>query len=135
VPTFSERLSELIANKDVTKRALAKGIDVSERLIQYYLSGEKKPNLDTVENMADFFDVSIDYLTGRSDNPAPPARDSDKPEMPPEEMAFFEWVQEHVTGMHFYDFQKAMDDDSWLKGLRLIYEREKGRKPGQKQGE
>jgi len=40
-----------------------------------------------------------------------------------------------VTGMHFYDFQKAMDDDSWLKGLRLIYEREKGRKPGQKQGE
>lgn len=135
MPTFSERLSELIASRNLTKRALANGIGVSERLIQYYITGEKKPNLDTVENMADFFEVSIDYLTGRSDDPTPPTREADKPEVDPADAAFFQWVQEHVTGMHFYDFQKAMEDQSWLKGLRVIYEKEKGRKPGQKQGE
>ncbi len=37
--------------------------------------------------------------------------------------------------MHCYDMQRAMKDHEWLKGLRVVYAKEKGRKPRQKQGE
>lgn len=132
---FAERLNELFERTGTTRRALAHALGVSERMIQYYITGAKDPTAETLVAIADFFDVSLDYLTGRSDDPTPPARDADEPPINPEDMAFFEWVKEHVTGMHFYDFQRAMQDQAWLKGLRVIYEKEKGRKPGQKQGE
>jgi len=134
MPTFGERLKSLRREKKLKQADLAEMLGVSERTIRYYEFNEREPDLSGLHSLADFFEVSIDYLTGRSDDLTPPGRDSDKPDMPPEEVAFFEWVQEHVTGMHFYDFQKAMEDESWLKGLRLVYEKEKGRKPGQKQG-
>lgn len=33
-------------------------------------SGSKKPGFDSLIALADFYDVSIDYLVGRSDDPA-----------------------------------------------------------------
>ena len=38
--------------------------------IQRYEYGERKPAYDVLIALADFFDVSIDYLVGRTDNPA-----------------------------------------------------------------
>lgn len=135
MPTFGERLKLLRKEKGLKQSELANILGVTERTIRYYEFNEREPDLSGLNSLADFFEVSIDYLTGRSDNPTPPTRDEDKPEVDPADAAFFQWVQEHVTGMHFYDFQKAMEDQAWLKGLRVVYEKEKGRKPGQKQGE
>lgn len=132
--SFSERLVDLRKNKGLTQQQLANALEIHTRGLQNYESG-RVPEPSILVKIADFFDVSLDYLMGRSDDPTPPTRDTDKPEVDPADVAFFEWVQEHVTGMHFYDFQKAMEDQAWLKGLRVIYEKEKGRKPGQKQGE
>lgn len=132
---FSERLSELIESKGIMKKSVAEFLGVTYRTINNYENGVREPSIDQLTKLADFFEVSIDYLTGRSDDPTPPTRDADKPEVDPADAAFFQWVQEHVTGMHFYDFQKAMEDQAWLKGLRVVYEKEKGRKPGQKQGD
>lgn len=133
--TFGERLRSLRRERGINQSDFAAQLGVSERALQNYETNEREPKLSFIRECAEYFGVNSAYLVGDSDDPTPPARESDKPEIPPEEMAFFEWVQEHVTGMQFYDFQKAMEDESWLKGLRLIYERETGRKPGQKQGE
>ncbi|MCL2698474.1 MAG: helix-turn-helix domain-containing protein [Oscillospiraceae bacterium] len=32
-------------------------------------SRRSKPNIDTLPKIADYFDVSVDYLLGRTDNP------------------------------------------------------------------
>jgi len=66
---FSVRLRELRASKGVTQKQAAKGIGLAERLYQSYELGEKEPSLGNINKLADFFEVSTDYLLGRSNNP------------------------------------------------------------------
>lgn len=66
---FSERLSRLMKSRGVTQKALAEGIKTSERLIRYYVAGEKKPEYDNLRAMAIFLGTSMDYLGGISDDP------------------------------------------------------------------
>lgn len=71
---FSDRLIELIQSYGITRRELAQSINVSERLLYYYVAGQKSPNMETLIALADFFNVSLDYLVGRTDDPTPPRR-------------------------------------------------------------
>lgn len=48
---------------------LANEIGISLRALKYYSSGEREPSMSTLIALADFFNVSIDYLVGRSDKP------------------------------------------------------------------
>ena len=66
---FSERLIELLERTGTTRRSFANALGVSERMVQYYITGKKIPTAETLISIADFFDVSLDYLVGRSDNP------------------------------------------------------------------
>lgn len=67
---FNERLKTLRFQNGVTQKAIAEGIGVTPGSIQRFEYGTAKPKLDTVVSLADFFNVSLDYLVGRSDNPA-----------------------------------------------------------------
>lgn len=62
-----QRLSELIEEKDVTARevALRGGIDPST--ISKHISGQRSFGTEALISYADYFDVSIDYLVGRTD--------------------------------------------------------------------
>ena len=64
---FSVRLRELRASKGVTQKRAAESMGLSERLYQSYELGEKEPGLGNIVKLADFFEVSADYLLGRSD--------------------------------------------------------------------
>ncbi|NBI09409.1 XRE family transcriptional regulator [Colidextribacter sp. OB.20] len=66
---FSERLHHLRKSKKVSQVALAKEIGVSSRVYQDYEYGKREAQMTTLIRMADFFDVSLDYLTGRTDTP------------------------------------------------------------------
>ena len=66
---FNERLKEVRINRNVTQKQLSIDLHLSERGIQSYELGERKPGLDALLTIADYFNVSLDYLTGRSDNP------------------------------------------------------------------
>ena len=67
--TFSNRLKELRKAKKVTQKMIAESINMSERNYQSLEYGKIKPSYDTIISLADFFDVSTDYLLGRSDDP------------------------------------------------------------------
>jgi transcriptional regulator with XRE-family HTH domain len=131
--TLDSRLLELRKKKGLKQREMAEFMGISLRAWQYYESGEKKPDVDGLTRLADFFDVSMDYLSGRSDDPNPPERG----EVSPEEAEFLKWVDENLEGSFFYDFDKSPEDSKkyMMETLRMVWEREKGRKPGQKQGE
>ena len=65
---FAERLSFLMEESSLSNLKLAKTIGVSDRLIGAWRKGENGPTLISASRIADFFDVSLDYLSGRSDN-------------------------------------------------------------------
>ncbi|MCL2412291.1 MAG: helix-turn-helix domain-containing protein [Treponema sp.] len=67
--SFSDRLKELRKSKKITQKQIAVGIGVSERNYQSFEYGEFSPNQNNLIKIADYFDVSADYLLGRSDNP------------------------------------------------------------------
>ena len=66
---FNERLKEIRIINKITQKQLSIDLGLSERGIQSYELGERKPGLDALIALADYFNVSLDYLTGRSDNP------------------------------------------------------------------
>ena len=55
--------------KGVTQKQVAEGIGITDRQYQYYEYGKQTPSALLLCALADYFDVSIDYLVGRSDNP------------------------------------------------------------------
>lgn len=66
---FSLRLKEIRKSNNVTQKQLAMEINIAERSYQQLEYGKVKPSYDTIIALADYFDVSIDYLVGRTDNP------------------------------------------------------------------
>ena len=69
MPTFAERLRICRQNKGLTQKQMAAFCNVTERHYQVYESGANWPRADGLIALADFFDVSLDYLVGRSANP------------------------------------------------------------------
>lgn len=67
--SFSLRIVSLRREHNITQKQLAKAINVSEIAIQNYESERRKPAFDVLISLADYFDVSLDYLVGRSDVP------------------------------------------------------------------
>lgn len=67
--TFTERLMECRKTSHCSQTAIAKACNISLRAYQYYESGEREPTTKVLLALADYFDVSLDYLCGRSDNP------------------------------------------------------------------
>ena len=68
--TFPERLLHLKQERKLLQKDIAASIGLSLRGYQYYEKGQKEPTLSVLIRLADFYDVSLDYLVGRSDDPA-----------------------------------------------------------------
>ena len=64
---FSGRLKELRIGSELTIRELADFLKISKSSINMYERGEREPNIATLEAIADFFNVDMDYLLGKSD--------------------------------------------------------------------
>jgi len=65
------RLKELRQKANITQKELALSIHSSQQNIAFYEKGERKPKHEMVEKLADFFNVSTDYLLGKTDIPDP----------------------------------------------------------------
>ncbi len=67
--TLASRLIELRKSKGLTQKNLADYLGIAPVSWQRFEYGTAKPKLENIISIADFFDVSIDYLVGRTDNP------------------------------------------------------------------
>lgn len=68
---FSKRLKELRINEELTQKELAETLNVSTVSISSYETGAKTPSFDMVLNIAQKYNVSIDWLCGLSNNMKP----------------------------------------------------------------
>ncbi|UOF90845.1 helix-turn-helix domain-containing protein [Fodinisporobacter ferrooxydans] len=66
---FGARLRELRRNTGVSQKELANHIGVTERALRFYETGDREPTIDQLIALAQYFQVSLDYLVGRSDEP------------------------------------------------------------------
>jgi transcriptional regulator with XRE-family HTH domain len=64
---LSERLIQLKKEKKLFQKDITEAIGVSARGYQRYEKGEREPTASVLVKLADFFDVSIDYLMGRTE--------------------------------------------------------------------
>lgn len=64
---FSERIKELRLEKSLTQTQLGEIIGVKHFSIYSYEKGRACPEMKGLVALADYFEVSIDYLTERSD--------------------------------------------------------------------
>ncbi|MBQ8427946.1 MAG: helix-turn-helix transcriptional regulator [Clostridia bacterium] len=64
---FAERLKSLRQEMNATQNQLADALQTTQRKISYWESGKIEPDLQSLWKIADFFDVSIDFLLGRKD--------------------------------------------------------------------
>ena len=67
---LGDRLKQLRKLKNVMQKDIAKEFGVVVRAYQRYEYGDREPNLAKLIALADYFDVSLDYLVGRSDDPS-----------------------------------------------------------------
>ena len=66
---FGEHLRKIRKSRHLTQKQLAMNMGTSEQGIQQYELGKRRPTYDMLIALADYFDVSLDYLVGRSDDP------------------------------------------------------------------
>lgn len=66
---FIDRLRMCRKSSSVTQKQVASAIGTSEQNYQRYERGSQQPTLPVLVALADYFDVSLDYLVGRSDDP------------------------------------------------------------------
>lgn len=66
---FADRILDLRKSRGLTQKQLAVDAGLSEIGIQSYEGRRRKPAHDAIMSLADFFNVSTDYLLGRTDNP------------------------------------------------------------------
>ena len=63
---FSDTLKKLREKNKLTQEQLAEKLMISKATVSHYEQGINKPNLDTIIKLAEIFDVSVDYLLGRT---------------------------------------------------------------------
>ncbi len=66
---FSVRVSQLRKDKKLSMAALGDILGVSDEAIRLMEKGKRSPSFEVLCSIADYFNVSLDYLVGRSDDP------------------------------------------------------------------
>lgn len=64
---MENRIRSLRTEKNITQLRLSMELEIAQETISAYEKGKYSPSLHTLIKLADLFDVSIDYLVGRSD--------------------------------------------------------------------
>ena len=66
---MENRIKELRKNRGYTQVSLQMQTGIEQALLSKYENGERVPPTETLIRLADFFNVSIDYMLGRTDKP------------------------------------------------------------------
>ena len=64
---WNKRIKDLREDHDMTQDELAQKLGVSKRTLLRYESGESEPSISILISLSLLFNVSIDYIVGRTD--------------------------------------------------------------------
>lgn len=72
---INEKLTEIRKSHNLTMKQVAEGIGMKPDSYRNYESGRLQPNLDTICKLADFYNVTTDFLLGRDTTEKTPMDD------------------------------------------------------------
>ncbi len=123
---LGDRLVILRKKRTWTQDDVAKKIGIARTTYAMYEQGRREPDANSLSKLAELFDVSIDYLITGTERSTQYVYEK----IPADEREFLDWVKNNLEGTFFYDFSKSPEEQKreMMRGLRLIYEMEKGRK-------
>ncbi len=64
-----ERLKKIRKEKGISQKELSEVLNISHQAYNHYETGVRKPSLEVLISLADYFNVSTDYLLGRDKTP------------------------------------------------------------------
>ena len=65
---FSSLITQLLRERNMSAYRLSKELNISESVISSWKRGTLVPGYNSIKKLADYFDVSADYLLERTDN-------------------------------------------------------------------
>lgn len=138
--TFGKRLRQLRENKQLSQLDLSKLLNIANSTLSLYEADKRFPEPEVLKRIADFFNVSIDYLLGRTDDPTPPIDDNvdtrgikltkkDEKDIAKDLEKIMNDL-EHSEGLMFYNEPLTDEDKKLLReaiefGLRIVKQRNK----------
>ncbi|HEL2218507.1 TPA: helix-turn-helix transcriptional regulator [Streptococcus suis] len=105
-----ERIKELCKKHGISLNALEEKLGYSRNTI--YSLKKQKPNAERIAEIADYFNVSTDYLLGRTDNPRIASDETVDNNISPAEtqlLAAFRNQTDHMTEEDKFRFNKALE--------------------------
>jgi Predicted transcriptional regulators len=111
---LQDRIKEERSRKKLTQEELGQIIGITQQAVGRWEKGIASPDREVLEKLADFFDVSVDYLLGRSDIRNYPKHQSveiiaahraDDPmsDLPPEALDELEKLKQYVISKYRKD--------------------------------
>ena len=64
-----ENLSRLIESSGKSQKQIAADLQITQQRFNSYALGKRQPDIDLMIKIADYFNVTLDYLMGRTNNP------------------------------------------------------------------
>lgn len=64
---LGDRLKELRSSRHLTQREVAERLGIGVSTLGMYEAGKREPDLDTLKALAQFYNVTVDYLLGNED--------------------------------------------------------------------
>lgn len=66
-----QRIQDLRVDSDLSQRQLGEILHIRQRSYSHYETGSRGIPIEMLIRLADYYDTTIDYLVGRTDNKAP----------------------------------------------------------------
>lgn len=66
--TKFQRIQDLRVDSDLSQRQISEILHISQRSYSHYETGSRNIPIEMLSRLADYYDISIDYLVGRTNN-------------------------------------------------------------------
>lgn len=64
---IAKRIKDLMKNEKLTQMQLATALSIGQSSVSDWINAKSEPSIENLWKLADFFDVSVDYLIGRKE--------------------------------------------------------------------
>ncbi|GIO36259.1 putative HTH-type transcriptional regulator YqaE [Paenibacillus antibioticophila] len=129
-----DRLATMRLKKKLTHQNMADKLGITRQGYGNYESGKRDVDTETLVKISEILETNSAYLLGETDDPSP---NKDASAVSREQAEFEAFINNPEHGIFFKDYLSAPEERR--EEMRIIFkalmEKEKGRKPGQRQGE
>lgn len=133
--SLGNRLKKEREKKGWSQMYVAERLGITNSVLSNYERDYRDPDTGMLSKLADLYEVDTDYLLGRSDKVR--ASDHNFDFNLQEQAAFEEFINNPEHGIFFKDYLSAPEErrEEMRQIFKILLEKEKDRKPGQRQGE